>query len=141
MSKKKQHHSKPHGGSVSYAQRLAQQRMLRQALTDEVAMQQADLWAKQSTVRGLWLMVCAVADAFHVGPMRMRRDLFPAIQANQAELERMKQENGEVYAFEKLRQRAEQVCGESLEWFYEQPPEDALREEAEHEKEQGQKDS
>lgn len=103
MSKKKQHHSKPHGGGVSYAQRLAQQRMLRQTLTDEVAMQQADLWAKQSTVRGLWLMVCAVADAVHVGPMRMRRDLFPAIQANQAELERMKQENGEVYAFEKLR--------------------------------------
>lgn len=123
MSKKK-HHSKPHGGGVSYAQRLAQQRMLRQALTDEVAMQQADLMARADLVRGLWLMVCAVADAFHIGPMRMRWDFFPALNALKAELDKMKQENGEVYAFEKLKQRAEQVCGESLEHFYEPPKED-----------------
>jgi len=121
--KTKQHHSKPHGGSVSYAQRVAQQRMMQQALTDEVAMQQADLWAQQSTVRGLWLMVCAVADAFHVGPMRMRRDFFPALRAVQRELEQMKQDSGEVYAFEKLKQRAEQVCGEELKYFY-APPEE-----------------
>lgn len=127
MSKKKQHHSKPHGGGVSYAQRLAHQRMLQQAVTDEVARQQADLWARQDTVRGLWLMVCAVADAFHVGPMRMKRDFFPALMAVREEIERMKKTNGEEYAFEKLRLRAEQVCGEELAHFYD-PPEAALRE-------------
>ena len=123
MSSKKKHHSRPHGGGVSYAQRLAQKRMLQQALNDEVALQQADLWARQDTVRGLWLMVCAVADAFHVGPKRMKRDFFPALEAVRQEIERMKRENGEVYAFEKLRKRAEQVCGEELEWFYERPEE------------------
>ena len=129
MSKKKQHHSKPHGGGVSYAQRLAQQRALHQVLTDEAIRQQADAWARQDTVRGLWLMVCAVADAFHVGPMRMKRDFFPALLAVREEIERMKQENGEVYAFEKLKQRAEQVCGEELKYFYAPDPAAALKEE------------
>ena len=129
MSKKKQHHSKPHGGGVSYAQRLAQQRALHQVLTDEAIRQQADAWARQDTVRGLWLMVCAVADAFHVGPKRMKRDFFPALLAVREEIEQMKRENGEVYAFEKLKQRAEQVCGEELEYFYEPDPAAALKEE------------
>ena len=116
--KSKRHHSKPHS-SVKLTQQLALQRAQRNA----AAAKQADLWARQDTVRGLWLMVCAVADAFHVGPKRMNRDFFPALEAVKAELERMKQENGEVYAFEKLRRRAESVCGVELEHFYEPPEE------------------
>ena len=125
MSKKKRtHHSKPHGGGVSYARRMAQERAMQQALTNEAAMAQADAWARRDLVRGLWLMVCAVADAFHVGPLRMNRDFFPALEAVKAELEQMKQEYGEEYAFEKLKQRAESVCGVELEHFYEPPEED-----------------
>lgn len=124
MSKKKQNHSRPHGGGVSYVQRLAQKQMIQQALNDEVTQAQADAWARRDLVRGLWLMVCAVADAFHVGPKRMQRDFFPALEAVKAELEQMKQENGEEYAFEKLKQRAESVCGVELKHFYE-PPEEA----------------
>lgn len=129
MSKKKQHHSKPHGGGVSFAQRLAQQRALHQALTDEAIRQQADAWARQDTVRGLWLMVIAVAEAFHVGPMRLSRDFFPVLDNLNQELQQMREENGDVYAFEKLKQRAEQVSGMEIRHFYDADPERVLREE------------
>jgi hypothetical protein len=127
--KKRTHHSKPHGGGVSFAQRLAQQRMLQQALTDEVAIKQANLWAKQDTQRALWLMVIAVAEAFHIGPMRLSRDFFPVLDNLNQELQQMREENGDVYAFEKLKQRAEQVSGMEIRHFYDPDPAAALKEE------------
>lgn len=130
--KTKKHHSKPHGGGVSFAQRLAQQRMLQQALTDEVAIKQANLWAKQDTQRALWLMVIAVAEAFHIGPMRLSRDFFPVLDELNQELQRMREENGDVYAFEKLKQRAEQVSGMEIRHFYDPDPAAALKEEEPH---------
>lgn len=117
--KNKKHHSKPHGGAVSYAKRAAQFRAARQA----------ELWARQDDQRMLWLMVCAVADAFHVGPKRMRRDFFPTLQALTDELSKMIQEDGETYAFEKLRLRAEQVSGVEIRHFYDPDPAAVLKRE------------
>lgn len=123
--KKRSHHSKPHGGGVSYAARLAQQRAMRQAVREEAT----EFLANQQTQRAMWLMVCSVADAFGIGPKRMKRDFFPALQANADELAKMKRENGEIYAFEKLRLRAEQVSGIDIRHFYDPDPAAALAEE------------
>ena len=117
--KSKKHHSKPHGGSVSYSQRVAQLRATREAA----------LYARRDDQRMLWLMVCAVADAFHVGPKRMRRDFFPALEALTDELRRMIQEDGETYAFEKLRQKAAQVSGIEIQHFYDPDPAAVLKRE------------
>lgn len=123
--KTKKHHSKPHGGGVSLPKQLAAQRAQREA----AAAQQASLWAQQDTQRALWLMVIAVAEAFHIGPMRLSRDFFPVLDELNQELQRMREENGEVYAFEKLRMRAEQVSGMEIRHFYDPDPEAALKEE------------
>ena len=104
--KSKRHHSKPHGGGVSYVQRMAQQRAIESALKDEAAMKQADLWAKQDIQRGLWLMVCAMAEAFHIGSKRLQRDFFPVLDRYNRELQRMREEDGDTFAFEKLKLRA-----------------------------------
>lgn len=123
--KSKKHHSKPHGGAVSLPKQLALQRAQR----NQAALLQADLWARQDTQRALWLMVITVSEAFGIGPKRMQRDFFPALERNNQELRKMREENGETYAFEKLRQRAEQVSGIAIRHFYDPDPEKALREE------------
>lgn len=121
--KSRKHHSKPHGGAVSFTQRLAQQRAAQQRARDEAA----EFLANQQTQRAMWLMVCSVADAFGIGPTRMQRDFFPAMQTNMDELRRMIEEDGEVYGFEKLRQRAEQVSGIDIHHFYDPDPVAALK--------------
>lgn len=132
--KSKKHHSKPHGGGVSYAQRLAQQRMLKQALDNEVLHQKAELFAKQDTQRALWLMVCSIYDAFGIGAKRLQRDFFPALQENVDDLNKKIREDGEVYAFEKLRLKAEAVSGIEIRHFYDPDPAAALaREEQQNE--------
>lgn len=49
----------------------------------------------------------------------MKRDFFPVFQRNTEELIRMEQEADSEYAYEKLRQRAEQVSGVQIEYLYE----------------------
>lgn len=124
--KAKKHYSKPHGGSVSYVQRLAQQRATHQRARSEAA----EFLANQQTQRAMWLMVCSIADAFGIGPTRMKRDFFPALQSNMDELRRMIEEDGEVFGFEKLRLRAEQVSGIDIRHYYDPDPVAALKQEA-----------
>lgn len=64
----------------------------------------------RATQHALWLMICSVADAYGFGPTRMQR-LFPALQDNTNELTKMRKENGDEYAYEKLRKKAERVVG------------------------------
>lgn len=115
--KRKQGHvSKPHG--MNYAQVLARQAAIRagieKAAQDAVVQAQADA----HTQRAMWLMVCSIADAYGFGPERMRR-FFLALQENTDELERMRQEVDEEYAFEKLRQKAQRVTGLEVHYLQE----------------------
>lgn len=127
--KAKKHHSRPHGGGVSYARRLVQQRAFDEAAREAEVQRRADMIAWGNEQRMMWLMVCSVADAFGIGPKRMQRDFFPALEALTNELRRMIQEDGETYAFEKLRQKAEQVSGIEIQHFYDPDPAAALKRE------------
>ena len=83
---------------------------------------------KTVTRRALWLAVCSIADAYGFWPELMKR-FFEAFQANADELERMRNEVDEEYAYEKLRLKAERVTGTSIAYLYEK---DAIAAEIRH---------
>lgn len=101
----------------TYADVLARKQMLKQAVREAARDTSIQLEADIRTQRALWLSSVSVADAFGIGPKRMPL-FFDALQANSEELERMIAENGEEYAYEKLRQKAERVSGISIEYLY-----------------------
>lgn len=74
--------------------------------------------ADTATQRAMWLMVCSIADAYGFGPKRMEA-FFAALQENTEDLARMTEENGEEYAYEKMRQKAERVTGVKIQYLYE----------------------
>ena len=123
------HRGLPQG--MTYAQKLAHDRAIaagiKQAATDAALQIEADTRVQ----RAMWLMVCSMADAFGLGPKRVQR-FFDAFQANSEELERMTQEVDADYAYDKLRQKAEQVTGIKIQYLYEH---EAIAARLKHEKE------
>lgn len=122
MAKSKNKHKthgqgKPKGATYAdmLARKAAIQKGIEKCATDTAVQIQIDIGVQ----RAMWLMVCSIADAFGIGPERMMRDYFPALQANREEYERMKAEVDEEYANEKMRQRAEQVSGQNIAYLYE----------------------
>ena len=114
--KSRRHPRKPQG--ATYADMLAHKRLVRasveQAAKDETVQLKSDI----RTQRAMWLMVCSIADAFGFGPKNMAR-FFVALQENTDELEKMRTEVDEEYAYEKLRQKAEKVTGMKIQYLYE----------------------
>lgn len=116
MKKKRGAVPKRHG--ETYADVLTRQRMLKQAVKEAARDTTVQVEADIRTQRALWLCSVSVADAFGIGPQRMQR-FFDTLQANAEELEQMAKENGEEYAYEKLREKAERVSGVSIDYLYE----------------------
>lgn len=116
MKKKRGAAPKRHG--EIYADVLTRQRMLKQAVKEAARDTTVQVEADIRTQRALWLCSVSVADAFGIGPQRMQR-FFDTLQANAEELEQMAKENGEEYAYEKLREKAERVSGVSIDYLYE----------------------
>lgn len=108
---------KPQG--MTYAQVLARQAAVRAGL--EKAARDATVQAEADihTQRAMWLMVCSIADAYGYGPKGMKK-FFGALQENTDELERMRTEVDEEYAFEKLRQKASKVTGMEVHYLEDQ---------------------
>lgn len=120
---KKHHVAKPKG--MNYSQVLAKQAFIRKAVEKAAADTTVQLQSDIHTQRAMWLMVVSIADAFGIGPDRMKRDFFPALERNTDELIRMEEETDVEYAYEKLRLRAEQVAGMEIEYLYEHEMADA----------------
>lgn len=118
MPKPKKHH--PHGRppGVTYADELARKRRINASIDKAARDTTVRIEAETHTQRAMWLMVCSVADAYGIGPDRMQR-FFTALQKNTDELERMRAETDEEYAFDKLRQKAEQVTRMKIKYLYE----------------------
>ena len=81
---------------------------------DATVQAQADM----ATQRAMWLMVVSIADAYGFGPKRMEK-FFAAFQANTEQLQAWIRENGEEYAYEKMRQAAERATGSEIQYLYE----------------------
>ncbi len=104
MKKRK---GKPQG--MNYADMLARKRARQQAVLDAVALMQVN----QAMQRALWLTVVSLHDAYGFGKDRLDR-FFEAFQANTDQLETMRAEVDDDYAFEKLRLMAEEVSGRKI---------------------------
>lgn len=91
------------------------QRDIEEAARDATVQAEADA----HTQRAMWLMVCSISDAYGYGPKGMQK-FFAALQENTDELERMRTEVDEEYAFEKLRQKASKVTGMEVHYLEDQ---------------------
>ena len=113
----RKHRSLPPG--MTYAEVLAENRrraqLIRQAAESDAVRIQSGI----QTQRAMWLMVVAMADAFGLGPKRVDR-FITAFQQATDEFEAMVQSNDFDYALEKLRRKAEEVSGVSIDYLYEQ---------------------
>ena len=120
MAKSKTKHRRCPGrpAGMTLADELARKRMLREAMQNAADDAAVQVRADTATQRALWLAVCSIADAYGIGPERMPR-FFVALQENTEELERMRAEVDEDYAYEKLQLKAEQVTGMPITYLYE----------------------
>ena len=118
MAKTKQKHRGKRPGET-YADVLARKRALKEGIREAARDATVRLEADTQTQRALWLATCSIADAYGFGPKNMEK-FFAALQKNTDELERMREEVDEDYAYEKLRQKAERVTGISIQYLYEQ---------------------
>ena len=109
--------SKPQG--MNYAQVLARKAAIRAELEKAARDATVQAEADAHTQRAMWLMVCSIADAYGYGPKGMQK-FFVALQENTDELERMRTEVDEEYAFEKLRQKASKVTGMEVHYLEDQ---------------------
>lgn len=121
MKKKSKHRygrgAKPKG--MDYSQVLSRQAEIRKAVQQAADDTTVQLKSEIHTQKAMWLMVVSIADAFGIGPERMNRDFFPAMQKNIEWMTKAEKEVDSEYAYEKLRQRAEQVSGIKIEYLYE----------------------
>lgn len=115
-AKKRKHQGLPKG--MTYADKLAYQRAKEQAIQNVAESTLLKVHSNMHAQRVMWLCFASMADAFGFGPQRIRK-FVECLEANSLEVERMKQEVDDEYAWEKLRQRAEAVAGEELEYLYE----------------------
>lgn len=106
------------GPGMTYADQLSRQRAIRTGINLAARDATVQVEADTATQRAMWLMVCSIADAYGFGPKRMEL-FFAALQQNTEELERMKAEDGDEYAYEKMRQKAERVTGTKIKYLYE----------------------
>ena len=113
MAKNKKTHHRPGPGKprgATYAQVLAHKAAVRKGLEQAARDATVQVQADTHTQRAMWLMVCSIADAYGFGPKQLQK-FFTALQDNTDELERMRTDVDEEYAFEKLRQKAQAVTG------------------------------
>ena len=114
--RKGSHQGLPKG--MTYADKLAYQRAKERAIEEVASSTLLKVHSNMHAQRVMWLCLVSMADAFGFGPARIRK-FVEQVEANSLEVERMKNEVDEEYAWEKLRLRAQAVAGAELEYLYE----------------------
>lgn len=113
---KKKHKPLPPG--MTYAEKLAQEKMVKEAVEkaarDHMVKTRAEILAQ----RDLWLQIVSIGKAFGVGQKRIW-DYFDTFATVTEEFNDMTEKHGQEYALEKLRQEAEKLTGVPLEYLYE----------------------
>lgn len=107
---------KSHG--ESYADVIAKRKIgeatLKMAMEDKAVELAADI----KTQRMLWAVIVALNEKYEWGPKRTR-DLLEAMDLVLADFATMKEEHGDDYAEEKLRERAAKVSGIDVKYMHE----------------------
>ena len=131
MAQKKHKRQRCSANGVSMRDKLARERLIKQEIHEQVHDAVLQVEADTAIQRALWLAVVSVADAYGFGPQRLQK-FFQAFQENTDDLVRKTKEADEEYAYEKLRQKAEQVTGVKIQYLYEH---EMLAAQIKHEKE------
>ena len=131
MAQKKHKRQRCSANGISMRDKLARERLIKQEIHEQVHDAVLHVEADTAIQRALWLAVVSVADAYGFGPQRLQK-FFKAFQENTDDLMRMTREADEVYAYEKLRRKAEEVTGIKIEYLYEH---EMLAAQIKHEKE------
>lgn len=106
------------GNGQSYADVLAKRKIGQQTLRMAMEDKAVELAADIKCQRMLWGAVIALNEQFQFGPKRTR-DFMEAIEKVAEDFEAMKKQNGDDYAEEKLRERAEKVSGIKIRYQHE----------------------
>ena len=109
--KPKQHRQLPPG--MTYAEALAQQQRQLEAVREAAEGDSYNQGFQDGKELTIWVAAVSLADAYGFGPKRVDRFL-ETFTDNMTEYVRMQEEGGEVYALEKLRQKAEKVTGSKI---------------------------
>lgn len=109
--KPKQHRKLPPG--MTYAEALAQQQRQLEAVREAAEGDSYTRGFQDGKELTVWVATVSLADAYGFGPRRVDRFL-EAFTDNMTEYVRMQEEGGEVYALEKLRQKAERVLRKEI---------------------------
>lgn len=131
MAQKKHKRQRCTANGIPLAAKLRQQQLIKQEIHEQVHDAVLHVEADTAIQRALWLAVVSVADAYGFGPQRLQK-FFEAFQENTDDLMRKTAEADEEYAYEKLRQKAEQVTGTKIQYLYEH---EAIAAQIKHEKE------
>lgn len=115
--KQKKHHAgKPHG--ATYADVLAYQRKKDEAIERAAQSAVTKVTSNQQAQRVQWIDIIAIHEAFGIGPDRFEKFFECAIEISN-EVERMRKDVDDEYAWEKLRERAAKVSGINFSYVYE----------------------
>ena len=117
-NKKKHHKHKPLPSGMTYADKLAQDKMVKEAVEKAARSGTVKLQSDIRTQRALWLMIVGYAKKHGHGPKRVGVGLDGIAEASDWFLE-MAEKHGREYALDKLRQEAERISGIPMEYLYE----------------------
>ena len=107
---------KPQG--ATYADIIAYQRKKDEAIEKAAQSEVTKVLSNQQAQRVQWMDIVAAHEAFGIGKGRFER-FFECVIEVSNEVERMKREVDEEYAWEKLRQRASEVSGIDFSYIHE----------------------
>lgn len=103
---------------MTYADQLAQKRMLKEAAEEAARDTMVEIKSQQATQRYMWLSCAAMNDAFGIGAMRFEK-FAEALQARVEWYQELERSADEQYADEKLRQEASRCSGMEIRKIYE----------------------
>lgn len=107
---------KPRG--ATYADILAYQRKKDEAIEKAAQSAVTKVTSNQQAQRVQWIDIIAIHEAFGIGPERFGK-FFECAIAISNEVERMRKDVDDEYAWEKLRERAAKVSGINFSYVYE----------------------
>ena len=107
---------KPRG--ATYADVLAYQRKKDEAIERAAQSAVTKVTSNQQAQRVQWIDIIAAHEAFGIGPERFEK-FFECAIAISYEVERLRAEVDDEYAWEKLRERAAKVSGINFSYVYE----------------------
>ena len=107
---------KPRG--ATYADVLTYQRKKDEAIERAAQSEVTKVTSNQQAQRVQWMDIIAIHEAFGIGPERFEK-FFECVIEVSNEIERMRSEVDDEYAWEKLRERAAKVSGINFSYVYE----------------------